>query len=203
MLPTLTVEECIRYSAILRCAGGCAGSQNKGEISIPGGPGGEKAVLRGCAWLCSGQVHPVGLGPTLDKRWPSAPFYRQPPAQCRLYPRPCRLPHASAAEVQAAVQSVVAELGLQHVARSRVGGRSGIRGISGGERRRWATTCVAGCAVGCVSATWCPQKCCWACLGCRAVPGDGEARGGVLHAPIFTPSTVACPAPPARFPSAE
>lgn len=58
---------------------------------------------------------------------------RRPPV-----PGLCRLPHASAAEVQAAVQSVVAELGLQHVARSRVGGRSGIRGISGGERRRWA-----------------------------------------------------------------
>ena len=40
------------------------------------------------------------------------------------------------------MQSVLVELGLSHVARSRVGGRSGIRGISGGERRR----CVAGWA---------------------------------------------------------
>jgi hypothetical protein len=36
------------------------------------------------------------------------------------------------------VQSVMAELGLLQVARSRVGGSSGIRGVSGGERRRWA-----------------------------------------------------------------
>lgn len=43
---------------------------------------------------------------------------------------------ADSAEVQAAVASVVGELGLAHVAGSRVGGRSGIRGISGGERRR-------------------------------------------------------------------
>ncbi|KAL4431621.1 hypothetical protein ABPG77_001463 [Micractinium sp. CCAP 211/92] len=56
--------------------------------------------------------------------------------ECIRYSAILRLPHASAAEVQASVQSVVAELGLQHVARSRVGGRSGIRGISGGERRR-------------------------------------------------------------------
>ncbi len=48
----------------------------------------------------------------------------------------CRLQGADAAEIQAAVQSVLAELGLSHVARSQVGGRSGIRGISGGERRR-------------------------------------------------------------------
>ena len=47
------------------------------------------------------------------------------------------MPGASAAAVQGAVASVLMELGLSHVARSRVGGTSGIRGISGGERRRW------------------------------------------------------------------
>ncbi|KAL4458955.1 hypothetical protein ABPG75_013820 [Micractinium tetrahymenae] len=56
--------------------------------------------------------------------------------ECIRYSAILRLQGASPAEVQTAVQSVVAELGLQHVARSRVGGRSGIRGISGGERRR-------------------------------------------------------------------
>ena len=48
-----------------------------------------------------------------------------------------RLHSAAPAELQAAVQSVMAELGLLHVASSRVGGSSGIRGVSGGERRRW------------------------------------------------------------------
>lgn len=47
-----------------------------------------------------------------------------------------RLRGAGAPELQAAVQAVISELGLSHVARSRVGGRSGIRGVSGGERRR-------------------------------------------------------------------
>ena len=47
-----------------------------------------------------------------------------------------RLHSATPEELQAAVQSVMAELGLLQVARSRVGGSSGIRGVSGGERRR-------------------------------------------------------------------
>ncbi len=34
------------------------------------------------------------------------------------------------------MEGVLEELGLQHVAGSQVGGTSGIRGISGGERRR-------------------------------------------------------------------
>jgi hypothetical protein len=34
------------------------------------------------------------------------------------------------------VRRVIEELGLQHVAKSRVGGQIGGRGISGGERRR-------------------------------------------------------------------
>jgi len=38
---------------------------------------------------------------------------------------------------------VVEELGLQHVASSRVGGLTGSRGISGGERRRWGGPSVA------------------------------------------------------------
>ncbi len=38
--------------------------------------------------------------------------------------------------MQARVEGVLEELGLQHVAGSQVGGSSGIRGISGGERRR-------------------------------------------------------------------
>ncbi|EFN53179.1 hypothetical protein CHLNCDRAFT_136987 [Chlorella variabilis] len=43
---------------------------------------------------------------------------------------------ATSSQVQAAVRSVLSELGLSHVARTRVGGSSGIRGVSGGERRR-------------------------------------------------------------------
>jgi ABC-type multidrug transport system ATPase subunit len=39
-------------------------------------------------------------------------------------------------EYQARVEGVLYELGLEHVAGSQVGGSSGIRGISGGERRR-------------------------------------------------------------------
>ena len=38
--------------------------------------------------------------------------------------------------MQARVDGVLYELGLEHVAGSQVGGSSGIRGISGGERRR-------------------------------------------------------------------
>jgi ABC-type multidrug transport system ATPase subunit len=38
--------------------------------------------------------------------------------------------------LQARVGGALQELGLQHVAGSQVGGSSGIRGISGGERRR-------------------------------------------------------------------
>ena len=38
--------------------------------------------------------------------------------------------------MQARVEGVLEELGLQHVAGSQVGGSSGIRGVSGGERRR-------------------------------------------------------------------
>ena len=34
------------------------------------------------------------------------------------------------------MEGVLEELGLQHVAGSQVGGSSGIRGVSGGERRR-------------------------------------------------------------------
>ena len=41
-----------------------------------------------------------------------------------------------ACHVQARVEGVLEELGLQHVGGSQVGGTSGIRGISGGERRR-------------------------------------------------------------------
>lgn len=37
---------------------------------------------------------------------------------------------------QARVEGVLEELGLEHVASSQVGGSSGIRGVSGGERRR-------------------------------------------------------------------
>jgi ABC-type multidrug transport system ATPase subunit len=38
--------------------------------------------------------------------------------------------------MQARVGGTLHELGLQHVAGSQVGGSSGIRGVSGGERRR-------------------------------------------------------------------
>ena len=56
--------------------------------------------------------------------------------ECVRYSAILRLPGASAVQVQAAVLAVMGELGLLHVAGSRVGGSSGIRGISGGERRR-------------------------------------------------------------------
>ena len=56
--------------------------------------------------------------------------------ECIRYSALLRLGAADPAELGAAVRSVLRELGLAHVARSRVGGRSGIRGISGGERRR-------------------------------------------------------------------
>jgi hypothetical protein len=75
---------------------------------------------------------------TAQHRPTSHPAFPIPPSTYQT----CRLHGASAAEVQAAVAAVLSELGLLHVARSRVGGSSGIRGVSGGERRR----CDAGAA---------------------------------------------------------
>ncbi|CAK0784412.1 hypothetical protein CVIRNUC_007616 [Coccomyxa viridis] len=58
-------------------------------------------------------------------------------AETLRYSALLRLPKdTQGAEVQARVEGVLEELGLQHVAGSQVGGSSGIRGISGGERRR-------------------------------------------------------------------
>ncbi|EIE21490.1 hypothetical protein COCSUDRAFT_66913 [Coccomyxa subellipsoidea C-169] len=58
-------------------------------------------------------------------------------AETLRYSAQLRLPRsATAAEVKARVEGVLYELGLEHVAGSQVGGSSGIRGISGGERRR-------------------------------------------------------------------
>lgn len=66
--------------------------------------------------------------------------------ECIRYSAILRLHGCSTEELQAAVEAVMAELGLAGVARSRVGGRSGIRGISGGERRRWGR--AGGCQLG-------------------------------------------------------
>lgn len=129
LLPTLTVEECIRYSAILRCAQGQRGWQWLDGDSVGG-------------WCRLAGPHPSLREPAMPASPDGCLLQAANPARRTSPLFPHRLPHASAGEVQAAVQAVVAELGLQHVARSRVGGRSGIRGISGGERRRWAGVCV-------------------------------------------------------------
>eukprot|EP00884_Botryococcus_braunii_P012056 jgi/Botrbrau1/20851/Bobra.0156s0075.2 len=58
-------------------------------------------------------------------------------AETLRYSALLRLPKtANHRDVEARVARVLQELGLQHVAGSQVGGSSGIRGISGGERRR-------------------------------------------------------------------
>lgn len=58
-------------------------------------------------------------------------------AETLRYSAQLRLPAATpAAELNARVASTLDELGLSHVASSQVGGSSGIRGVSGGERRR-------------------------------------------------------------------
>ena len=58
-------------------------------------------------------------------------------AETLRYSAQLRLPAATpAADLNARVASTLDELGLSHVASSQVGGSSGIRGVSGGERRR-------------------------------------------------------------------
>ena len=58
-------------------------------------------------------------------------------AETLRYSALLRLPPTTpAAEVNDRVQATLEELGLAHVAGSQVGGSSGVRGVSGGERRR-------------------------------------------------------------------
>lgn len=58
-------------------------------------------------------------------------------AETLRYSAQLRLPAATPArELDARVAATLEELGLSHVASSQVGGSSGIRGVSGGERRR-------------------------------------------------------------------
>lgn len=58
-------------------------------------------------------------------------------AECIAYSARLRLPRdATDAEVAARVIAVLTELRLTHVANCLVGGGAGIRGVSGGERRR-------------------------------------------------------------------
>ena len=58
-------------------------------------------------------------------------------AETLRYSAQLRLPATTPAnELNARVASTLEELGLSHVASSQVGGSSGIRGVSGGERRR-------------------------------------------------------------------
>jgi hypothetical protein len=136
LLPTLTVEECIRYSAILRQATLAPQLQPGTPIRV--------AWPNLHARQCRAQAGPaIPAGKQSQKLssklcLPDLPVYCVPAR---------RLHSATPEELQAAVQSVMAELGLLQVARSRVGGSSGIRGVSGGERRRWAG--VGGCAGGC------------------------------------------------------
>jgi ABC-type multidrug transport system ATPase subunit len=57
--------------------------------------------------------------------------------ECLRYSALLRLPRgAPPGEVQARVDAALAELGLRHVADAAVGGSGGVRGVSGGERRR-------------------------------------------------------------------
>ncbi|KAK9811462.1 hypothetical protein WJX72_004287 [[Myrmecia] bisecta] len=58
-------------------------------------------------------------------------------SECLRYSALLRLPGSvTAHDVQRRVHEVLEELGLTYVARSQVGGSGGIRGVSGGERRR-------------------------------------------------------------------
>jgi ABC-type multidrug transport system ATPase subunit len=57
--------------------------------------------------------------------------------ECLRYSALLRLPRGTPpGEVQARVDAALAELGLRHVADAAVGGSGGVRGVSGGERRR-------------------------------------------------------------------
>ncbi|KAI9012240.1 hypothetical protein DFJ74DRAFT_683106 [Hyaloraphidium curvatum] len=61
--------------------------------------------------------------------------------ECVAFSARCRLPEAfPAREREARVEAVLRTLGLEHVADTRVGGR-GVRGVSGGERRRVSIAC--------------------------------------------------------------
>lgn len=139
LLPTLTVEECVRYSAILRC-----GMSSSSSVALQADVGVTTLLLPGVCCRASACVRlPLGIAAQrhalLCLAWPCHPLalLNAVPDSPPWRSLPCRLHGAGAAEVQAAVRSVLGELGLTHVARTRVGGSSGIRGVSGGERRRW------------------------------------------------------------------
>lgn len=92
----------------------------------------EGAVLLDGAPLNSALRRKVAFVPQDDTLLPTLTV-----AECLTYSALLRLPTSLTPEqVQAQVRRVVEELGLQHVAGSRVGGLTGSRGISGGERRR-------------------------------------------------------------------
>lgn len=123
LIPSLTVQECLRYSALLRLpqdtsplnlqarrAGGWRGGRAGADRREP-----QQAV---CS--CSDPSCPSGLGLCASPNGPASPD--------RHYLIP-RLP-------QVHVERVLDELGLRHIADAQVGGSGGIRGVSGGERRR-------------------------------------------------------------------
>ncbi|GAB4823317.1 hypothetical protein N2152v2_010363 [Parachlorella kessleri] len=94
----------------------------------------EGAVLLDGAPLNSALRRKVAFVPQDDTLLPTLTV-----AECLTYSALLRLPTSLTPEqvqAQAQVRRVVEELGLQHVAGSRVGGLTGSRGISGGERRR-------------------------------------------------------------------
>ena len=107
LLPTLTVAECLLMHAMLRLPASLTPQQAQ-----VGGKGGV---------------------------WPMQPFDQSRPCSpcCMPCQARCNCTEAQPPMLQSKVAAVIAELGLQQVAGSRVGSTgTGRRGISGGERRR-------------------------------------------------------------------
>lgn len=111
LIPSLTVQECLRYSALLRLP------PDTSPLTLQvGGAGHWPCFLAFCAilWALLLVTRPMPHTPA-PNRW------HFPPAPPSL---------------QVAIERVLDELGLRHVADAPVGGSGGIRGVSGGERRR-------------------------------------------------------------------
>jgi ABC-type multidrug transport system ATPase subunit len=120
LLPALTVEECVRYSALLRLPRDLTGQ----DIQVRGAGGGRGPRAKGAQ-------HP----PRRAVRC-SARERRHTAAEPRLSATLLAFPPSPPPHPQERIDAVLGELGLSHVATSLVGGSANIRGVSGGERRR-------------------------------------------------------------------